>query len=307
MTLNHPTRRGAFLRHDRRAPSRVLDMTLNHLGRDDHGLYRSLGRQLVHSAFAEGTHRRRLRIQQELEEAGYDAIALIGSWVARLKPSTVTTYVAVLRRLVNPEQLPTIELALRGARKRSPLQCLKRALPMTLDIWIRAVTDTRQLDRAALTAIFLWATASRHGDLKAISLKSWGQRDDWTLLEASFGAHKSDIFGQRAVVKWLWWPTRHLQALRTVEQRWATYKEVWRWIKTIDGRLTPHSLRRGAATTLSTHGFAMKDIEKITGHTPSADPELAVRRYVDPHPSQPEALLCARMSAILASPIWEML
>ena len=78
-------------------------------------------------------------------------------------------------------------------------------------------------------------------------------------------------------------------------------------MKTVHPELSVHSIRRGAATTLADQGWPMEQIQLITGHTPTEDRRLAVRRYVDASPHQPESRLIQEMAWGLMSPIWKRL
>ncbi|MCP3885298.1 MAG: tyrosine-type recombinase/integrase, partial [Propionibacteriaceae bacterium] len=95
-------------------------------------------------------------------------------------------------------------------------------------------------------------------------------------------SNKSDRYDERNLVKFVTVP-------RSWDPpRWTTYNETYHVLKNFDVTYTPHSLRRTASTALADLGYSFQQIQKLTGHTPREDPELAVRRYVDPSANQPE-------------------
>ncbi len=263
---------------------------------------RGLGLRFMATAWAKSTTDRRELIKRQLRLAGDDPVTLVGRWVAaKHKPSTITTYTAVLQQLVSEEQRPTVKVALRAAKKRSTLQSLRRAVPLSREEMVLAIRSARTAE-FAMTAVLLWATASRHCDLQAMQGTIWQLEDSAeVILQLTLGAHKSDVFGQRAVTKWLQLPTELATAILAMlrARKWSTYRAMLRHMKKIDKAWTVHSFRRGAATCLATAGFSMDKVIMMTGHTPTADPMLAGRRYVDPHPAQHEAKIVLRMAAIL--------
>ena len=48
----------------------------------------------------------------------------------------------------------------------------------------------------------------------------------------------------------------------------------------------------------------MEDIQLITGHTPTQDARLAVRRYIESTPRQPEAQKVIDMALTLLKCVW---
>jgi integrase len=265
---------------------------------------RKQGLAIMKKAFAAGTTERRARIKAELASMGHDPIALVGAWSKMHKPSTLNTYTAVLRGIVPEAQKATLKVALRATKKLAPMSSVKRALPMTLEQMKIMVRKGPSLE--ALTAIIMWGTASRHADLAAMTVTEFSNGTPETTLRFELGNHKSDIFGQRNVTKWISAPARIAAQIKRIiaNKSFGTYVQMYHWAKTFDKALTVHSFRRGAATFLASNGFNMEQVIILTGHTPTADPMLAGRRYVDSHPSQPEANLSLRMTAALLDPLW---
>ena len=189
--------------------------------------------------------------------------------------------------------LAAMEVALRAARKRSPLDSVRRARPITPAEMARAA----RVPKIGDTVRLLWLSASRHGDLPAMSAITWN-RGEQTVIQLKFSGHKSDTFGVRAVSKWIPWPQQSAaKVVRNINsRRMASYRTVLKALKQVSPELTVHSIRRGAALCLADRGWSMVDIQLITGHTPTQDPMLAVRRYVDASLAQPEAKKCLAMA-----------
>jgi hypothetical protein len=99
---------------------------------------------------------------------------------------------------------------------------------------------------------------------------------------------KSDLFGLRKVSKWILLNRRELQVWISTLKTPASYSQVLAALKSIHRDLSVHSLRRGALTRLATCGVPMPSLALLSLHTPDKDPTIAVRRYVDVHPTQPE-------------------
>jgi len=237
-------------------------------------------------------------VRRHLAAAGGDVVALVGYWHRRYAPSTAVTYAATLRRIIPADLDATLEVALRALRKAAPICALRRAQAVTPSLMLK-VTNAKEAAR--WTAILLYVSATRHGDLAAVSFGVWeGPTPEMAILQLQFAPHKSDVFGQRNISKWVVWPKVLLRHLRSL----APYAATLKFMHKMGAELTVHSLRRGAATGLASAGYAMEEILLLTGHTPSADPNLAVRRYIDAHPAQPEAKKCLEMSGVLSGPLW---
>ena len=149
---------------------------------------------------------------------------------------------------------------------------------------------------AALRTLFvLFLSACRHGDPKKLTIFREVDKGVWHL---RWNTQKSDRYGQRKVSKFI----EVLPSMRGLVRQvlpWTPYRELLTMLKNVNPQLTVHSIRSGAATLLASSGFSMSEIGLMTGHAPTADPNLAVRRYVDPHFSQPESQLQRRQSLAL--------
>jgi len=113
-----------------------------------------------------------------------------------------------------------------------------------------------------------------------------------------WASFKSDRYGERAVAKFVEVPQKFSHLWKPFQV--ATYRQLYNELKKVDKSLSVHSLRRAAVTHLAEAGFSYPQILLLTGHTPTADASLAVRRYADPSPNQPESRLQILMSRALA-------
>jgi len=150
--------------------------------------------------------------------------------------------------------------------------------------------------KVQVTVTLMLLSASRHMDiLKVIRFQHYQK----AIVLLQWGNFKSDRYGMRAVAKFIEIPRQYLEVLAITEL--ATYREVYNALKKVDPTLSVHSIRRAAATHLAEAGFSMDEIQLLTGHTPTADPHLAVRQYIDPSPNQTESKLQIKMSRVLAA------
>jgi integrase len=112
---------------------------------------------------------------------------------------------------------------------------------------------------------------------------------------------KSDRYGRRAFGKYVDIPMILWPAMMTPI---VPYREALQCLKRIQPDLSVHSVRRGAATVLANNGYSMEEIGMLTGHTPTREAGVNVRRYVDPSLAQPEALTQRAMSRLLWQCVW---
>jgi len=244
-----------------------------------------------------GTEDRRKRILRDLKTVGNNALALMRAWELALKPNVVISYANTLLSL-KPE-LKTdrkVTIYLDALRQKGGIRKSRRATPITVD-QMASLLNRNLPEEVKNTIWVLWISASRHSDLTKIDSQVWWDGD---ICQWLMGAFKSDRYGLRAVSKFLTILNRPLRAwMRKKPTRWATYRTVLAQVKKLNADLTVHSIRRGAVTALANMGYSMKEIEYLTAHTPTDDKHLAVRRYVDPTPHQPESKLQIKMSAEL--------
>ncbi len=99
--------------------------------------------------------------------------------------------------------------------------------------------------------------------------------------------------------KWLLLPEDIAHQLVSVVKRPPTYRAALDFVKSIDRQLSLHSLRRGALTALASLGYSMHEVGHVSLHTPKSDEYLSVRRYVAPHPAQPEIQQILEMTSKL--------
>lgn len=110
---------------------------------------------------------------------------------------------------------------------------------------------------------------------------------------------KSDRYGKRVVTKFLTVLGEHEVFFRVIP-KFCSYAKLLKALKKFDPTMSTYSIRRGSTTFLSDMGCAYPLIGLLTAHTPQNDPNLAVRRYVDNSPLQPESKEQLRMSLMLA-------
>jgi len=240
-----------------------------------------------------GHRQRRARIQSSLEAYRNNPLALIRMWEKTCGPGTTKGYTATLLSMHPELKTRKVLDAQDRVRQAAPLTAVKRARPITPSEF--RLLLTRAPRQVGLTSIMMLLSASRHMDLLRVVKYQHFIHGIVMLQWANF---KSDRYGERAVAKFIAIPHQYLQHLRRLEL--ATYQEVYRELKKISPTLSVHSIRRTAATHLAEAGFSNAEILTLTGHTPTADPHLAVRRYIDPSPNQPESQLQIRMSRTLA-------
>jgi len=241
-----------------------------------------------------GTRSKRVRIQGQLASHSNNPLSLIRMWEKNYAPSTAKGYTSTLLGM-NPEfksQRKVLDAQDR-IKQKAPLIIAKRARPITPKEF-QLLFSSAPL-RVSLTAMMMLLSASRHMDLlKVIRYRHFIH----AVVMLQWANMKSDRYGVRAVSKFIEIPKHYLQHVQSLEI--ATYREVYYELKKVAKDLSVHSIRRSAATNLAEAGFSNAEIQSLTGHTPTADPHLAVRQYIDPSPNQPESQLQIRMSQALA-------
>lgn len=241
-----------------------------------------------------GTRSKRARIQGQLASHSNNPLSLIRMWEKNYAPSTAKGYTSTLLGM-NPEfktQRKVLDAQDR-IKQKAPLIIAKRARPIT-PIEFQHLLSRAPL-RVSLTAIMMLLSASRHMDLLKVAKY---RHFVHAIVMLQWANMKSDRYGVRAVSKFIEIPEHYLQHIQRLEL--ATYREVYCELKKVAKDLSVHSIRRSAATNLAEAGFSNAEIQSLTGHTPTADPHLAVRQYIDPSPNQPESRLQIRMSRALA-------
>ena len=240
-----------------------------------------------------GHRDRRARLQAQLLACGKNLPKLLRFFERNYHPATAKGYASTVIA-ANP-QLVTREVrnAQDRLRQKAPLLLSKRARPIT------PAEFQKLLSKAPLgvrvTIVLMLLSASRHIDLYKVIRFQYFQR---AILMMQWANQKSDRYGMRAIAKFIHIPRQYEDLVLNIGL--ATYREVYNHLKKVAADLSVHSIRRAAATYLANAGFSMAEILLLTGHTPTADPNLAVRQYVDPSPQQPESQVQIRMSKTLA-------
>ena len=238
---------------------------------------------------------RRVRMTCALHKAEGNFTTLIRLWEDTVAPHVAVSYAGTLLAMRPDLKTPQVKAAIDRIRQNAPVIETKRAMPITAEMINEALRTAPP--HIARTIVLMWISASRHVDLLRVHSKQAAQIARGVLL-LQWGAFKSDRYGKRAYFKFCYVPPRFRHLF--LDWTLATYWEVYRHLKSVSKSLSVHSLRRGGACLLADAGFSMAEIGMITGHTPTADPHMGVRRYVDPSEAQPESQKQLEMSRILA-------
>lgn len=240
------------------------------------------------------SHRqRRARIEEQVKVHKGNLPGLFRMWEDTVGPRTAKSYIGTCMKQ-HPEMIDqVVKDAADRIRQKAPVLGSKRAIPITPPQFRSLLTRAPPI--VANTVLLLLLSASRHMDLLRVLNYKCFQKG---IILLQWGTFKSDRYGERAFSKFLEIPEnfKHLWAPFEL----ATYKQVYNELKKVDKTLSVHSIRRAAVTYLAEAGFSYPEILLLTGHTPTSDPCLAVRRYADPSQNQPESLLQIRMSRHLA-------
>ena len=243
---------------------------------------------------SKGHRRRRELISLQFDAANSKALVLLRAWQKCMAPGSALSYAMTLAGM-HPyiRTDPQVRVVLDAMRQSASLGASRRAMLITPE-WVRALLATASSTVAA-TAWFMWLSTCRHADLQYIH--QFGTAPGYLVVR--WDRFKSDRYGRRAV-------SRFITVLKSQEKfvkdlpRWCTYRQLLDALKKVNPKLSTYSLRRGGASFLADAGNSMPMVGLMTAHTPTADPALAVRRYVDPSASQPEAKDQLRMSRQLA-------
>ena len=242
------------------------------------------------------SHRdRRTRLQLQLDQVRGKATTLIRLWEDTVAPGVAVSYAGTLLKMHPEISTPMFKDAVDRIRQKASVLHCHRAIRITSEQLNEALRTAPP--NVARTLILMWVSTSRHADLLRMHNTSTTNLFRGILL-LQWAHFKSDRYGKRAVHKFVYLPQR----FRYLFNEWtlATYSQVYTHLKTISKDLSVHSLRRAGATLLGEAGFSDQEIGTMTGHTPTSDPHLAVRRYKDPTLQQPESQLQLTMSKTLA-------
>lgn len=233
---------------------------------------------------------------QTIQRHGGSFLHLLKMLSVTMAPSTAASYghtlAADLRRQgrqINSEEL----LALQALNKLKAGTMKKARLPETPEIQ-RSIANANSTVAATMTLQCI--TSSRHADLKACKTTT-APTPVPTLVfvrQHFVGPWKSDRQGSRSFCRFSLMPTTLMKYL---QQGIASYGSTSQGLKSIAA--TPHSLRVWALETLSRLGYSFKEIQAVSGHTPTSDEALATRRYITSRITQPESCRQLRMTARL--------
>ena len=257
---------------------------------------------------SKGHTQRKARIRVQFTAARRRPLVLLRIWQLIMKPSTAYSYARTLMAMEPNVKTPQVKVMLDAMRQANTLQSTRRAkpfTPVTMRAFLKRTRRTHPV--VARTAWAMWVSTSRLADLQGVhAVESFpgGLMFRWSRF-------KSDRYGVRAVSKaitvdpqdqtYFTPPSQNFPGGKSVvKPEWCTYRALLREIKKDDPEKATYSLRRGSATALAESGSPMQEIGLMTAHTPTMDPCLSVRRYVDQSPTQPESLAQRRMSRALA-------
>lgn len=221
-----------------------------------------------------------------------DPLVLMEAWMGTYpKPSTVVSLSFTLRKMVPDLWTTECRTFLDAIRQLTGVRNVNPGKTMNPSDLVEILRSTTRDIR--WTLLVQWLSASRHRDLERL----WAQEMHFpNTLALHWNTFKSDRFGQRGFSKFIVQPL----ALGSIP-RYASYTRVQKVLKKVG--YGTKSLRRGAAQYLGEMGYSDQEIALLTGHAPTCDPNLAVRRYKYPSPEQPESLKQRAMSDTL----WEAL
>jgi integrase len=215
-------------------------------------------------------------------------MATLGGWDLQYKPGTALTKAHTLLGLL--PHLKSIETRDLLDVWRKEDSVIARPAPIVTPEQLRALLP-RCPAHARATILLQWVSGCRHADL----LKARLEKVTPDVLRMSWSTQKSDRLGKRHLTKFIYYPLPLLPL--------ANYREVYGRMKIIAPDLTVHSIRRGALTYLAEQGHSHEEIMKLSLHAPTADPCLAVRRYIEPTHLQPEAVTQIHLSKALWRPL----
>lgn len=246
----------------------------------------------------ESTVNRERRVAAAIESANGNVHAVAACWYHQLRPSTVSSYLYTVRRLM-PELKQDVKLLnlLDTVKQEAGVLTLNRAVPISPTEVVRVMCTTEA--DMAMTVLLMWLSASRLQDLRRVAQVSAvtnGVLLQWNTL-------KGDRYGNRAMVKFIFIPPKLMPGVMAAAKNPVPYPEVLRAMKRTNPDLTVHSCRRGAASELSKRGHPLEQIALLTGHSRGQDNLVGVRRYVEPTVGMPEAQTQMRLSKVL----WETL
>jgi hypothetical protein len=221
-----------------------------------------------------------------------DPVVLLEAWRRVYAASTVLSYARTLQAMKpDLKVLKPWKTLLDRVRQDAGQAERRQARPITSE-QIAGLPSNSPVSRQVM---LLFLSASRHADLERLTHYHWAA----PIITMRWKTFKSDRYGERRVTKFVEVPRKLWNWIDRVVPR-ATYREVLNTLKRVNAELTVHSCRRGAMTALAEEGFSHKEIRLLSAHTPTEDPELAVRRYIDASPNQPEGLKQREMSRHLA-------
>lgn len=237
-------------------------------------------------------HRCQVRVNSELQALRGSVKALLGKWDVMERPRTALHKWYTLKAYQGLETDVDVKKMVSKWRVEAALIPPRRAeVASPTDMRIVAKLET---DLGKKTCLFLWLSASRHGDLERVTRITRIRQD---AVCVQWNAQKSDRYGERRITKFVFWPWK-------VPEAWSSYRQTLALMKHIRPELTVHSLRRGAMTTLADLGHEMKEIGELSGHAPTEDPNLGVRRYIEPSIHQPQGRRQLQMSRELYEKIY---
>eukprot|EP00760_Papus_ankaliazontas_P003611 PhM_4_TR11631/c3_g2_i4/m.6238 len=231
--------------------------------------------------------KRRQRVKEEFRGVKQDMMAYMGWLDAHYAPTTALTKYRTLLALTRHKVTRQEEVIVKRWRQNAGQQGTKQAVPVTPNVLRKVLVGVPVVMKQ--TVLLLWVSASRHGDLARMSSCEKVSEDT---LRMVWNTQKSDRYGQRRITKFVEWRS-------AAPKIFASYRNTLQSMK--GNGCTVHSIRRGALTWLADQGYTNEQLMVLSGHTPSSDAQLGLRRYVCPSPVQPEGRLQLKMSKQLSA------
>jgi hypothetical protein len=232
-----------------------------------------------------GRERLRKRIGEALLKLKGKEELLLRKWQLTMKPSTARTYTEVALSVApSLKTRPRVRTVVEAGKLLNSLGKITPATPMDA----QSLRELQKRDtEVARTALLMWCSVSRWADLGK-GVWSEVEKDVW---RHDLDVFKSDRYGKRRVTKFVYGFHQPKSIL--------SFRQLNKGLKQMDARFTTYSVRRGAMTHLANLGYSMNQIVLISGHTPTQDPLLAVRRYIQQEKGQPESQTQLEMSKAL--------
>ena len=240
---------------------------------------------------SESTVNRRLRVKNIVTELlkrdpSTTPIHMMAFFQRAYKASTAFTYIVTMAQLFphfkkSPGWKDHMRAAELDANKEEAFA--EQADFCTVEKMMMFTKDMKAHNNTLrILILFVWLTASRHGDLKHMMWIPDAERhlihkdhEELTVGVVDLKGSKGDKSGKRGDTKAILFPTKWIHITKDVCSRQkkmpiSEYLFKKGLKEMIDPQLTLHSLRRGAVQTLARLGFSKIEIQELTLHNQQA-------------------------------------